>query len=113
MSEQETMMISCDKCNGMGSSSSHVECEGGGFTSDEWSEMDYEFQEDYMSGKYDKRCNKCNGSGQISAKIYVECAECGSTLEQWAIDKAYPYCSQNCANENYSCNCGRCAWCME
>lgn len=54
----------CGSCDGSGVTTRHIECDGGGFTSSEWAEMcdgDPDFAEDYMSGKYDRPCEECNG----------------------------------------------------
>ena len=47
----------CDTCQGKGGSSNYL----GAFTSDRWNEQDDDFKEDYMSGKYDRKCEECNG----------------------------------------------------
>jgi hypothetical protein len=54
----------CWSCNGEGTTTSHVECDGGGFTSSEWAEACYDdpdFADHYMSGVYDRPCNECEG----------------------------------------------------
>ena len=51
----------CPQCDGSGVSVSHVECDGGGFTSSEWAEQDDDFREGYLSGAYDRPCPCCNG----------------------------------------------------
>ena len=58
----------CDSCQGEGTTTRHIEPDGGGFTSSEWSEACYDdpdFPEDYFRGVYDQPCPECNGSGKI------------------------------------------------
>ena len=49
----------CDRCHGRGS----VDGNGfeGGITGSEWSEMDQDDRESYMSGDYDEYCPECKG----------------------------------------------------
>lgn len=54
----------CQSCYGEGTTTSHIEPVGGGFTSSEWAEACYDnpdFAEDYFSGKYDRPCPRCDG----------------------------------------------------
>jgi DnaJ-class molecular chaperone len=54
----------CGSCCGSGSTTSHVEPDGGGYTSSEWQEAchdDEDFAENYMSGAYDRDCEECRG----------------------------------------------------
>lgn len=54
----------CGACSGRGTTTRHIEAEGGGFTSSEWAEMcdgDPDFAEDYFSGAYDRDCPDCDG----------------------------------------------------
>jgi DnaJ-class molecular chaperone len=58
----------CDACRGNGTTTRHIECDGGGFTASEWAEACYEdpdFREDYFSGVYDRACDECRGSGKV------------------------------------------------
>lgn len=55
----------CCSCDGEGTTSRHVECDGGGFTASEWAEEDDDFREDYMAGAYDSACDECGGSGKV------------------------------------------------
>ena len=57
----------CPACSGEGTTSRHVECDGGGFTASEWAEQDDEFREDYMNGMYDRECCECNGLGRVQS----------------------------------------------
>lgn len=50
----------CDVCEGKGSYVNR-NIDGNGITSSEWEEAGEEFQEDYMSGKYDVQCEECKG----------------------------------------------------
>lgn len=54
----------CGACSGSGTTTAHIECEGGGFTASEWNEMcdgDPDFADDYFSGVYDRPCPSCKG----------------------------------------------------
>jgi len=58
----------CDSCCGNGTTTRHIECDGGGFTGSEWAEAcndDPDFEENYFSGVYDRACPDCNGSGKV------------------------------------------------
>ena len=56
----------CSVCEGGGTDrGASVECDGGGFTSEEWAEQDEDFREDYLAGRYDRDCAHCNGSGKV------------------------------------------------
>lgn len=55
----------CGSCDGRGTTTRHIECDGGGFTASEWNEMcdgDPDFAEDYFGGKYDRPCPECSGN---------------------------------------------------
>jgi hypothetical protein len=58
----------CCACNGHGTTTRHIECDGGGFTASEWQEAcgdDPDFADDYFSGRYDRECCDCNGLGRV------------------------------------------------
>lgn len=50
----------CSRCAGDGTSSAYL----GSFTREDFIE-DPDFAEDYMSGVYDRPCEKCHGSGKV------------------------------------------------
>jgi hypothetical protein len=58
-----TKWIICDYCDGEGSHSRRF----GTITSDDWHEWDEESRHEYMSGRYDERCQNCKGSGKVRA----------------------------------------------
>lgn len=52
----------CGTCDGEGKHSLHL----GAITMDEWDrDWSYEEQEDYMSGRYDRCCEDCRGTGKV------------------------------------------------
>lgn len=58
----------CGLCEGRGTTTAHVEHDGGGFTSSEWAEAcaeDHDFAEDYISGNYDRPCPECKGKNVV------------------------------------------------
>jgi RecJ-like exonuclease len=60
--------VICPACEGHATTTRHIECDGGGFTADEWAEAcgdDEDFADDYFSGRYDRPCPDCNGLGRI------------------------------------------------
>jgi hypothetical protein len=114
---KDLIEIRCDDCNGEGTTTGHVEPDGG-FTQNEWAEMDYEFQEEYMAGKYDKRCLVCNGAGKLIREIHSHCVywDCDNELPSHMNKESRassPYCSTDCYWNDYNCNCGKfgCGWC--
>lgn len=58
----------CDSCGGRGTTTSHIEPDGGGYTSSEWAEAcdgDPDFAEDYFDGVYDRPCPDCGGRNVV------------------------------------------------
>lgn len=51
----------CHTCQGDGKHSRAL----GSFTSDDWAELDDEWKEDYMAGRFDAICETCKGSGKV------------------------------------------------
>jgi RecJ-like exonuclease len=51
----------CGHCEGSGKSSSYL----GAYTASEWNEMDCDWQDDYMAGRFDRPCGDCDGSGKV------------------------------------------------
>lgn len=51
----------CEYCHGDGTHSRRF----GSFSADEWNELDGEFREGYLSGRFDRSCEVCNGSGKV------------------------------------------------
>jgi hypothetical protein len=47
----------CGHCSGEGTSSAYL----GAFTSDDWSQMDDEWKDDYIAGHFDRACEHCEG----------------------------------------------------
>lgn len=61
----------CNSCYGTGTTTRHVEMDGGGFTASEWAEQDDEFKEDYLNGVYDRPCPECKGQ-RVVAEVNEE-----------------------------------------
>lgn len=58
----------CPACDGHATTTRHIECDGGGFTGEEWAEAcreDEEFAEKYFGGFYDRPCPDCKGLGRV------------------------------------------------
>ena len=51
----------CGHCRGEGKSSAYL----GAYTRDEMDEQGQEFFEDYMAGRYDRACDRCDGAGKV------------------------------------------------
>lgn len=56
----------CGHCRGNGTSSSYL----GAFTSDDWHDLDDEWREDYMAGRFDRACDACDGLGRVRVADY-------------------------------------------
>jgi len=55
----------CPTCQGDGKSSAHL----GAFSADEFHEsFDDEEAERYIHGEYDRQCDRCQGTGKVSAE---------------------------------------------
>lgn len=52
----------CSQCHGEGKSSAYL----GAFTASEMRE-DPEWAEDYMAGRFDRTCERCNGTGKTES----------------------------------------------
>jgi hypothetical protein len=51
----------CGRCRGEGKSSAYL----GAFTQSDMDEAGPEFLEDYVSGAYDRACDRCDGTGKV------------------------------------------------
>ena len=70
-------IIVCPNCGGRGvTTNPNIYPVGGGFTQNEWDEMDSEYQDMYMDGAYDVRCRECNGRNVIEIEIRTDCVVC-------------------------------------
>jgi hypothetical protein len=82
----------CSHCRGDGKSSSHL----GAFTSSEWNEMDIEWQELYIAGRFDQDCPHCEGgkvkvpdwSRMTKAQRKKWNAQCRAEAEVYAEERA-------------------------
>lgn len=60
--------VICSTCEGCATDrGASVECDGGGFTSSEWRDLDPDFRHDYLTGRYDRPCAYCDGLGRVQA----------------------------------------------
>lgn len=55
--------IICDMCEGFGKVDNPAFSQG--FTSSEWSDLEQEQRDTYLSGSYDVTCSCCKGSGKV------------------------------------------------
>lgn len=62
----------CDNCRGNGT---HVNpsIDGHGISTDDECWQDDDFREGYFSGRYDVRCDNCNGSGKVQVPDEARC----------------------------------------
>lgn len=51
----------CGSCRGEGESSRYL----GAFTADDMHDLGDDFREDYVTGRYDRTCDECGGSGKV------------------------------------------------
>jgi hypothetical protein len=51
----------CGQCHGEGTSSLYL----GAYTASEFYEMDEDWRDDYMDGRFDRTCESCEGSGKV------------------------------------------------
>jgi len=63
----------CPQCEGRGTSSAYL----GAFTSEDWRELDDDFKEDYLAGRYDRACEACHG---LRVVLEVDRARCPAPL---------------------------------
>lgn len=88
-----TRWVICDYCEGNGGHSRRF----GAITEEDWHDWDDESRHAYMSGKYDERCDSCNGSGKVlvleenilpaEVQSYIECYRNGeheSAMERYS-----------------------------
>ena len=75
-----TIKVICPTCIGEGTTTRHVEPDGG-FSGSEWAEMDYEFRESYIAGRYDRPCPECKGLRVIDDVDEARCAP--DVLQRW------------------------------
>jgi hypothetical protein len=53
--------IVCPQCKGTGLSSAYL----GAYTQSEWAEAGEDFQDEYLSGMYDRTCPECDGHNVV------------------------------------------------
>lgn len=74
--------VICYDCGGEGKSCAYL----GAFTAEDFAYEGPEFREDYMSGKYDKPCKPCEGSGkvkEIDESVIKADSSLGAYLKQY------------------------------
>lgn len=93
----------CGSCDGHGTTSRHVECDGGGFTSSEWAEQDDDFKEDYLAGRYARPCAECDGSGKVQVPDYERMDP--ETVRAWEAQCEADYCirAEEAAERRFGC----------
>ena len=90
-------IIVCPSCGGRGvTTNPNIYPDGGGFTQNEWAELDYESQDMYMSGAYDVRCTECKGRNVIEIEIHTECVMCEEKIPTELQDYGITCCSDKC-----------------
>jgi RecJ-like exonuclease len=60
--------VICGACDGNATTTRHIECDGGGFTAEEFDrhcDGDEDFAENYFGGYYDRPCPDCKGLGRV------------------------------------------------
>lgn len=67
--------IICPTCEGEGKHSRHL----GAFTSSEWGQEDDDFKERYLSGDYDRPCDRCKGTAKLQV-AERHCSVCDDAL---------------------------------
>ena len=96
-------IIVCPKCGGHGTiTNPNIYPIGGGFTQDEWNEMDSEFQDMYMDGAYDVRCPDCNGCRVIKIETRTDCVVCEGDIPADKQGWGEVYCTDECAEKDYN-----------
>jgi DnaJ-class molecular chaperone len=74
----------CPSCDGRGTTTRHVEPDGGGFTASDWAEAcndDPDFPDDYFAGFYDRPCGCCDGLRVVP--VVDEQQLDAATLAEW------------------------------
>jgi len=70
----------CSHCDGEGHNARHL----GAYTREEFDEsFDYDEQEAYFRGDYDRTCEHCRGSGKV--RVAVESQMSPATLDAWRV----------------------------
>jgi hypothetical protein len=96
-------IIVCPRCGGHGTiTNPNIYPIGGGFTQNEWNEMDSEFQDMYMDGAYDVRCPDCNGCRVIKIETRTDCVVCEGDIPADKQGWGEVYCSDECAETYYN-----------
>jgi len=75
----------CEDCGGRGSTTSHIEPDGVGFTSSEWAEAcagDPDFPEMYFNGDYDRDCEECDGRRVVPVPDWTNKPELEKLVEK-------------------------------
>ncbi len=89
----------CGVCHGEGKSSAYL----GAFSRQEFEEeFDYEEQEAYFNGEYDRTCDHCNGSGKVLEIDYEACnPEQKEVVETYYDDLAEQHSEQRMLERGY------------
>lgn len=101
LSVPSTDMVVCPACRGKGT---HVNpaIDSHGITSDEMYEMGDDFRDDYLSGRYDVRCEYCGGNNVVEEISDTATDEEKAAWESWQRD-AYEYAAEREAERRMGC----------
>ena len=75
--------VICDYCRGNGGHSNHM----GVISNDKWNDWDDDERDDYLCGRYDTNCDKCDGTGKVRELNLADMpSEIGEWIERYRAD---------------------------
>lgn len=94
--------IVCPSCEGTGGSSAYL----GAFTSEDMHDMDDDFMEDYFGGRFDRKCDECNGQRVVAGCKRDGCTEEVAVVHSyWSGRTAYDECFTHSEDAQDSAEC--------